>query len=155
MHNAHQNGARWGFFVKIGGQQQHFVEHIAAQSADCHHGNPCEQIGAGEATHAANQHQNNKEHGHNPHFFRRAPNQVVKLVFPVCQRGEYACVGVERGRLGWHGKALVYQGRDKGGKIAFGCCHAHNAYQRKDDAGFVGLDVAQQAHETLGVFFGE
>ena len=155
MHYAHEHGARWGFFEKIGGQQQHFVEHIAAQRADCHHGNPCEQIGAGEAANAANQHQDDEEHGHNPHFFRRAPNQVVELVFPVGERGEDACVGVERGRGGGHGKALVDQGGDKGGKVAFGGGHAYDAQQREDDAGFVGFDVAQQAHETLGVFFGE
>ena len=106
--------------MEFGRELQHFGKHIAAQMADCHDGNPSQQICADIAADASNNDQKDKKYRYNPDFVRRTPNQVGKLVFPVLQRGDDAACGIEFGRSGRRSEALVDQGGNKGGKIAFG-----------------------------------
>ena len=106
--------------MEFGRELQHLGKHIAAQMADCHDGNPSQEICADEAADASNDDQKDKKYRHDPDFIGRTPNQVGKLVFPVLQRSDDAACGIEFGRRRRRGEALVDQGGNKGGKIAFG-----------------------------------
>ena len=102
--------------MEFGRELQHLGKHIAAQMADCHDGNPSQEIGTDIAADASNNDQKDKKYRHDPDFIGCTPNQVCKLVFPVLQRGDDAACGIEFGRSGRRSEALV----DQGGNIAFG-----------------------------------
>ena len=141
--------------MEFGGQQQHFVEHVAADVADGHDGHPCQQIGADEAADAADDDQNDKKDWHNPDLIGCAPNHVRELRFPVLQGGDDTGGGIEFRRGGRCGETLVDQRCDKGGQIAFGGGNAEDGEQGADNAGLIGTDVVHQTHEVMRIFFGK
>ena len=127
LHHIHQNRTGRGFLMEFGRKLQHLGKHIAAQMADCHNGDPSQQICADIAADASNDDQKDKKYRHDPDFIGRPPNQVSKLVFPILQRGDDAACGIEFGRRGRRGEALVDQGCNEGGEVAFGGGNAEDS----------------------------
>ena len=153
VEHIHQYGAGRRFLMVAGGKGQHFGKHIFADFADGHHGDPSHQIGAGKAADAPDDDEDDEEERDGPDFVFRPPNHIGKLFAPVLQGRNDAGGGGQLGRRGGRGKAVVDQGGDEGGKVAFGGGNAENGNQGGNDADFVGADVCHQAHKAARVFF--